>query len=171
MKIDGATLVLSILLLVPCAGCAFQRAHLPSDKKAEAFFRAHRKELADLIVAVERQPKLNFVSAEWVGYGADAADPDHVACAKLLKKVGAQFLRQGDGGIEIYVWGSGCAICHDSYEGYAFITPGASLLKYATPGQSLEDKALPKGKYAPIEDGSYIHPLDGEWYVIRWECG
>jgi hypothetical protein len=164
MNIVVASFVLSVFLLISSVGCTPPQAHLPSDKKAEAFFRAHMDKLADLIVAAQRDPKVSFVSS-------DDADPSHAAFSKLLRSIGAQFLRQRDGGIEIYVWGTGCAPCHDSYEGYAFISPGARMLEYSKAAQSLEDKALPKGKYAPVEEGTYIRALDQKWYVIRWECG
>jgi hypothetical protein len=171
LKIAGVILALCILLVGSCVGYLSWRAHLPSDENAKAFFREHRPELTALILAVEREPTIDFVNANWVGYGPNATDPAHVMCAKLLKKIGAQFLRQSDGAIEIYLWGDGCAICHDSYKGYAYIMPEARMLRYATIVHSLDDEALPKGKYAPIEDGSYICPLLDRWYLIRWECG
>jgi len=166
-KIGSVNLALCVLLIGAGVGCA----RLPSDERAEAFFRVHRQELDALVVLVSRDPKLDFVSADFVGYGSDATDPAHLACAKVLKQIGAKFLRRGEGAIEIYLWGTGCAMGHDSYKGYAFITPEARLLKCATVVKSLQEKALPKGKYAPIEDDSYIRLLDKGWYMIRWECG
>jgi hypothetical protein len=143
--------------------------YLPSDAHCEAFFNKHKVELTAIVTLAEREPtKIGLISAD----SPDTEnDPDRVTCAKLLKKLGAQFLRQTDGAIEIYIWGDGCAICHDSYKGYAYIVPEARMLKYATVVRSLEDKALPKGKYAFIEDGSYICPLIDKWHLIRWECG
>jgi hypothetical protein len=141
LKVAVAILALCVIFGV---GYVSWRSRLPSDERAGVYFKTHRQELAALVATVEREPRLNFVNADWIGNGSDATDPAHVACAKLLKKVGAQFLRKGDGAIEIYFWGDGCAICHDSYKGYVFIRPGARILEYATTVQSLEDKALPK---------------------------
>jgi hypothetical protein len=170
-KIAGGLLAFVILLVASCIGYMFWHAHLPSDTASEVFFQEHRAELNTIITSVEREPKIDFVSADWVGNGADANDPAHVACAKLLKRLGAQFLRRDNGAIEIFFWGDGCAFCHDSYKGYAYIPSESGILKLATEVRSLDDKSLPKGKYAPIEDGTYISPLIDTWYLIRWECG
>ena len=170
-KILGALIGLCALLIGSCVGYFAWRAHLPSDRRAEEVFREHKEELDKLVAMALSAPEVTYVNADEIGLGENATEPKHVALAQSLKKLGAQFLRRSDGVIEIYFWGTGCAICHDSFKGYAFILPGARLLKFATVVPSLEDKALPKGKYAPIDDGSYIKPLEKSWYLIRWECG
>jgi hypothetical protein len=144
---------------------------LPADTDAKEFFQEHRSELTNIIAAVQREPSISFVSPEWVGHGADATNATHVACAKLLKEAGAMFARKRDGAIEIYFWGTGCAVCHDSYGGFAYIPPDAPLLRNATIVHSLENKNLPKGKYGAIQDGTYLVPLADGWYLVRWECG
>lgn len=170
-RITVVVAILCAVLVGLDSGYSYWLYHLPSDKKTEAFFIAHKSDLASLIATVQQSPALEFVDAGWVGYGTNATDLAHVECARLLKKIGAQFLRSGDGAIEIYFWGRGCAICHDSYKGYAYIKPDAPMVRHSTIVRSLADKALPPGKYAPIGDGSYILPLGDNWYIFRWECG
>src|SRR6185295_16706383 len=97
VKIVVPILAFCAILIGASFGYGRWRAHLPSDEKAEAFFYAHKAELA-AVAAAERDPRMNFVSAEWAGSGSQAEDPAHVASAKLLKKVGAKFLRRRDGG-------------------------------------------------------------------------
>ena len=80
-------------------------------------------------------------------------------------------MNQSDGMIQIYFWGSGCAVCHDSYKGFAFASSNAPALKYAKVLPSLEDSDVPHNKRGAIEDGSYIVPVSTDWYLIRWECG
>ncbi|MGA2225633.1 MAG: hypothetical protein ABSH41_14455 [Syntrophobacteraceae bacterium] len=141
--------------------------HLPSDKKAEAFFYAHRQELTEIIAVFQREPNMRMVFAQgW--HGPDTAEPAHEACAKLLRKIGASYARterhKGGslaGGIEIFVWG---------YKGYVFIPLETQMQGYTTV-LSLEDEKLPKvhNSKRAIEDGRYIRPLVEGWYLLRWE--
>ncbi len=103
---------------------------LPSDKKAEAYFAAHEAMLESLAQTVIRNPHIEFVNAQWIAYGSAAQDPAHIECAKRLRDMGGQFLRHSGGVVEIYFWGSGCAICHDSYKGFAYVTnPSVDMQK------------------------------------------
>jgi hypothetical protein len=172
LKIVGAIL-LAVMLLLGIA-VAYQRwqFHLPSDAKAKAVFGARKKELESLVLTVSRDAEIDFVSADWVAYGSAARDPAHIACAKVLKKIGAKFLRQGRGVVEVYFWGSGCAICHDSCKGFAYVRD----LSFDMPPDwkicsSLDNRSLPPGRYAPVEDGSYLLPLSEHWNIIRLEQG
>ncbi|MFZ0930051.1 MAG: hypothetical protein WAN11_15705 [Syntrophobacteraceae bacterium] len=141
--------------------------HLPSDKKAEEFFYAHRQELTEIIAVFQREPNIRMVFARgW--HGPDTADPAHEACAKLLRKIGASYARterhkDGSlvGGIEIFVWG---------HKGYVFIPLEAQMQRYTTV-PSLEDEELPKvhNSKRAIEDGHYIRPLVEGWYLLRLE--
>lgn len=165
--------VLVACVIVIAAGMSYWKwaAHLPSDVEAENFFRSHRTELGDLAAFVEQHPNIEFVDANWISYGGNAKDGNHIACAEMLRHIGAQFLRRREGAIEIYVWGSGCAICHDSYKGYAFVEPKAEILTEAKLVASLEDDALPVGQYGTIKDGIYLKPLNQPWYLALWEAG
>ena len=164
-------LLLSCIVLGSCVGYSAWKAHLPSDESSIAFFEAHRDELNSIVLAVSREPKIKFVDADWIGRGSDAKDPAHIACSKLLQKVGAKFLRQSDGGIEIYFWGDGCMICHDSYMGFAYSLPSSHFIRMSEMKSSLETAALPRGKHTPVEDGTYTRPIVRNWYLVRWESG
>jgi hypothetical protein len=168
-KFAGAAVAFCVILISASFAYVAWLAHLPSDKQAEAFYHTHRRELAALVATVEHDPRMNFVTAEWAGAGSTPEDPGHVACAKLLKRLGAKFLRRRDGGIEIYLWGANLSASRDSYEGYAFIPPDAPAMHEATVARSLESKALPTGQRRLVETGRYIRPLDENWYMIRWE--
>jgi len=145
---------------------------MPSDQEAEAFFRSHSSDLMALVAAAQHEPTITFVSADWIGYGTNASDPGQIACAKLLQKLGAGFLRQREEAVEIYFWGSGCAVCHDSYKGFACLTrPKYACFGPATVVRSLRDRDLPKGKHGGVLDGTYLLPISDHWHVIRWECG
>jgi len=61
-------------------------------------------------------------------------NPAHIDCAKRLREIGAQFLRRSGRLVEIYFWGSGCAICHDSYKGPAYVTGTAVDMPVASRG-------------------------------------
>jgi hypothetical protein len=167
------SLLLGIVLLISAAyGYMRWQFHLPSDAKAKAYFTAHKAALDTLAQTVSRDPHVEFVDAHWIAWGSAAQDPAHIECAKRLREIGAQFLRHSGGLVEIYFWGSGCAICHDSYKGFAFITnPSVDMPVASKICSSLANTALPAGKYAPIEDGSYLVPIADHWYLIRWECG
>ena len=143
------------------------------DANARAYFQKHKPELDALFLSVSGESTIQFVAADWAGYGSDAKDQKHIACSLLLKKIGAQFLRQDGGDFEVYFWGKGCAVCHDSFKGFAHIKSLPSFLKknYAKVVDSLSDDFLPRGKYAPVEDGTYLVPIGDDWYLIRWECG
>ncbi len=145
---------------------------LPSDADAKACFTARKHELESLALTVSRDQHIEFVSADWVGYGSAAQDRAHIACAKVLKEIGAKFLRHSGGLVEVYFWGSGCAFCHDSYKGFAYVTDSSFDMPVASKVcSSLDDRSLPRGRYAPVEDGSYLVPIAQHWYIIRWECG
>src|SRR5262249_13925813 len=134
--------------------------HLPSDAKAQAVFSAHKTELERLVQDVVRDPHIKFVDARRVSYGPEAQDRAHIECAKRLRKLGAQSLRHSGGLVEIYFWGDGCAICHDSYEGFAYVTDTATDMPVSSKiCSSLADGALPRGRYAPVEDGRYLRPV------------
>jgi len=146
--------------------------HLPSDAKARALFSARKIELEHLVEDVVRDPHIKFVDARRISYGSEARDPAHIACAKRLRKLGAQSLRHSGGLVEIYFWGDGCAICHDSYEGFAYVSDTAIDMPVSSKiCSSLADSALPRGRYAPVEDGRYLLPVADHWYIIREESG
>jgi hypothetical protein len=117
-------------------------------------------------------PHIEFVNAQWIANGSTAEDPAHIDCAKRLSEIGAEFLRHSGGLVEIYFWGSGCAICHDSYKGFAYVTnPTVDMPVGSKVCSSLADSALAAGTFARIDDGSYLVPITDHWYLIREENG
>ena len=146
---------------------------MPSDAKAKAYFIAHRTALESLVETVVHDPNIEFVNVRGVAYGSDARGPAYVACAKRLRELGAQSLsKQSRGVVAIYFWGAGCAICHDSYKGFAYVAdPSVDIPDGSKVCSSLANKALPPGKYASIEDGIYLVPITDHWYLIRLEIG
>jgi hypothetical protein len=170
--IVGSLLLGIVLLVVAWFSHVYLPGNLPSDTKAKAYFAAHRAALDTLVQTVIRDPNIEFVDADWIAYGSAAQDPAHVDCAKRLREIGARFLRHSGGLVEIYFWGTGCAICHDSYKGFAYVTnPSADMPVASKVCSSLADGALPAGTYARIEDGSYLVPITDRWYLIRGELG
>lgn len=148
--------------------CGHQ-SQLPTENAAERFFDSHKQELASLAASVRRQPNNTLVSGNAVADGADPTSGSYQSSVKLLKRIGAQFVRNSDGAIDIYFWGNGCAICHDSYMGCAYIPAGAALMQHATVVKSVEDKTLPKDKNGSVANGYYIRPLQDSWYIFRRE--
>ena len=170
--IVGSLLLCIVLLVVAWYGYARWGVDLPSDAKAKAYFAAHRAALDTLAQTVSRDPHIAFVNADWIAYGSAAQDPAHIDCAKRLREIGAQFLRHSGGLVEIYLWGNGCAICHDSYKGFAYVTnPSVDMPVASKVCSSLADSALRAGGFARIEDGSYLVPVTDHWYLIREENG
>jgi hypothetical protein len=168
------SLALGALLLVGLSyGYIRWQFHLPSDAKAKAYFTAHRAALESLVETVVRDPNIEFVNARGIAYGSTASDPAYLACAKHLRELGAQSLRRHSRGlVEIYFWGAGCAVCHDSYKGFAYVAdPSFNMPLDSKVCSSLADSALPPGRYAPVEDGTYLLPIADHWYIIRWESG
>jgi hypothetical protein len=168
----GSLLLSAVLLIGGLFGYMRWQSHLPSDAKAKACFAAHRAELESLAQTVGSDSHIKFVNAQWIAEGSTAQDPAHIECARRLRKLGAQSLGHKGGYVQIFFWGSGCAVCHDSYKGFAYIADPSSDMpvdfKICT---SLADSALPPGRYSTIEDGTYLVPIGDHWYLIRWECG
>ena len=161
-----------VLLVVAWVSHMYLPGDLPSDASASAYFAAHRAALDSIAQTVSRDPHIEFVNAQWIAYGSAAQDPAHIDCAKRLREIGAEFLRHSGGLVEIYFWGSGCAICHDSYKGFAYVTdPGVDIPVGSKVSSSLADRALAAGTFARIEDGLYLVPITDHWYLIRQENG
>ncbi len=169
-------------VVVGCAGAAvlvgvffaYMRwsFHLPSDAKAMAVFAARKTALEHLVQEVVHDPHIQHVDAHYIALGPAAHDPAHIACAKRLRELGAQSLTHNGGFVQIYFWGNGCAICHDSFEGFAYVADASRDMPVVSKiCSSLADSALPRGKYAPVEDGCYLLPVADHWYIIRWEIG
>ncbi len=155
-------LVLGFALLVVAAiglGDWLVSFHLPSDQKAARYFQGHRAQFTALAARVTNQ-----LAASFSDRGANGED------AALLEGVGGQFLRRSDGTISIYVWGHGCAVCHDSYEGYICLPKNSRLLKGTSVVRAL-DHDLPRDGRGGVEDGFYILPLSDDWYVFKEENG
>jgi hypothetical protein len=160
------------LLVVAWFSHMYLPGDLPSDAKAKAYFAAHRAALDSLAQTVSRDPHIEFVNADWIAHGSAAHEPAHIDCAERLREIGAQFLRHTGGLVEIFFWGSGCAICHDSYKGFAYITNPSIDMPFASKVcSSLADRALKASTFARIEDGSYFVPIGNHWYLIRDESG
>ena len=169
-----ATFLIFVLVMVALA-TAFVRwqFRLPSDDYAKRLFAERKSDLDNLVAMVDRNYEIESVDARWIAYGEAARDPTHIACADLLKNMGAKHLRHTQRGVvEIYFWGSGCSICHDSYKGFAYVRdPPFDMPLDSKLYPSLDDRALPRGKYAPVEDGTYLVPITDHWYLIRSENG
>jgi hypothetical protein len=171
-KIVGFSLLGVVLLVVAWFSHMYLPSDLPSDASAKAYFAVHRAALDSLAQTVSRDPHIEFVNAQWIAYGSAAQDPAHIDCAKRLREIGAEFLRHSGGLVEIYFWGTGCAICHDSYKGFAYVTnPGGDMPVGSKVSSSLADRALAAGTFARIEDGLYLLPITDHWYLIRNENG
>ena len=171
-KIIGSSLLGIVLFVVAWFSHIYLQGDLPSDARANAYFAAHKAALDSLAQTVSRDPHIEFVNAQWIGYGSAAQDPAHIDCAKRLREIGAEFLRQSGGLVEIYFWGSGCAICHDSYKGFAYVTdPGVDIPVGSKVTSSLADTTLAAGMFARIKDGRYLVPITDHWFLIRDENG
>jgi hypothetical protein len=121
-KIVAAFLILGLVLLCLAIALIRWQFHLPSDARARRVFAEREGDLEKLVLMVDRNYDIEFVDAQWIARGEAARDPAHIACAKLLKDIGAKHLRHTQRGVvEVYFWGSGCAICHDSYKGFAYV--------------------------------------------------
>ena len=148
VKVIGALLILGVVLL--CLTLAFIRwqFHLPSDARAKRLFAERKSDLEKLVQMVDRNYDIQGVEAQRIAYGEAARDPAHIACAKLLQKMGAKHLRHTQSGVvEIYFWGSGCAICHDSYKGFAYVSDPAFVMPPDSKVcPSLDNRSLPRGK-------------------------
>ena len=171
-KIIGFSLLGVGLLVVAWFSRTYLPGDLPSDASANAYFAAHRAALDSLAQTVSRNPDIEFVNAQWIAYGSAAQDAAHIDCAKRLREIGAEFLRHSGGLVEIYFWGTGGPIGHDSYKGFAYVTDrGADIPAGSKMSSSLADSALAAGTFARIEDGLYFVPITDHWYLIRDENG
>jgi len=88
-----------------------------------------------------------------------------------MRRIGAQFVDvREDGSVEFALWGSGCAICSDSYMGVRYFpedhNPRARLAWAPKLVSSLESKRLPQER-SSVADGLYVVQLEPEWFLYR----
>ena len=173
IKIVAAFLILVLVVVALDTALVRWQFRLPSDDYAKRVFAERKSDLDNLVAMVDRNYEIESVDSRGIAYGEAARDPAHIACAELLKNMGAKHLTHTQRGVvEIYFWGSGCAICHDSYKGFAYVRdPAFDMPPDSKLCQSLDDRVLPRGKYAPVEDGTYLVPITDHWYLIRSENG
>jgi hypothetical protein len=170
-SLRAACLVGIVCVMAACIYMAVLSSpyRLVSDSRAKRFFQAHCQELDAIVLAIQHDPQITYLGASGDDAGTATSDTNRAACAAMLQKMHAQFLTSNNGAVEIYTWGSGCAICHDSYEGFAFIVPDAPAQRYTTVVPSAETSALPHGKGSEVEDGTYLVPIRDNWYIFRSE--
>ncbi|OIQ90479.1 hypothetical protein GALL_276180 [mine drainage metagenome] len=165
----------AIFVLAPLLAAyhLFRRSTLPPDREAVAYFKNHRKDFDAIASILEKNRAITFCATYETDVSISGPEASRLRwdCMKWLWRSGAKsFVNDRDGGcVQITVWGFGCAICADDWEGFDFFEPTSSVLRYAAILPSLEDKAIPHGRRGGLEPGLYLKPLGGGWYIFRIE--
>src|ERR1700685_3842164 len=105
LKIVGTISALVILLI----GGIWWKIHLPSDKRALAYFRAHERDFNALVSMINRQPA-DMLDVHLSALGIQQEDPEYAGITRLLKDAGVKFFRRNqsrNGVVEFYLWGIG----------------------------------------------------------------
>ncbi len=163
------TLFLAAGIVVP--GSA--KGRLPSEQTARQQFLSHRAGYARLVSLLRQVPGDQTI-------GDDGKALDHGRTSdlvpeyrELMKEVGAQFaVVGGDRSVEFALWGSGCAICSDSYMGVLYVPAQRGLRGHPgwTPKlvKSLDDSNLPR-EGGSVADGLYVVQVEPHWFIYRFE--
>lgn len=147
--------------------------HLPSEQTARKEFQSHQADYIRFAVLLRQESGYEFIG----GDGGVRMNSDHVrvvpAYRDLISRIGAKnVIVREDGSIEFTLWGSGCAICSDSYMGIRY-SPMQNISRRCPgwtpiPVNSLDSKALPR-ENGHIADGLYVVQLEPEWFIYRFE--
>ena len=150
------------------------RGYLPSDRQARVVFDQRRTSFDRAAEVLQKEKCVGVIASDGTSSNPMCSIPVAIRRA-LVQETGAKTIVLGDdGSMEFALWGTGCAICSDSYKGFLYLPTGAR------PGQvrgwvpafaiSLEDDALPKAN-GKVSDGLYLLPIDSEWAIFRIKYG
>ena len=165
----GLLLLLGADLL---AGMRWEQ-HLPSDQEARREFDSHRREYVRFASILRQDPRVGIVGSDGVVSG-DTQHAGPVAQYRdMMRSLGVKQIIVGeDGAIEFVLWGSGCAICSDSYKGLRYVPEDfkADARRGWVPKwvKSLDSDSLPQAN-GSVDDGLYVVPIAPGWFIYRLE--
>lgn len=165
----------SLLLLSAVGFSAWMSSEprLPSEQTARQQFAIHQTDYARLASLLCKVPRDQII-------GNSGTAPDQGAIVRLapeyrelMQRIGAKFVDvRHDGSVEFALWGSGCAICSDSYMGVLYRPLQSEVRTHAEwtskMVKSFDDKNL-RHKRGSVADGLYVVKIEPEWFIYRFE--
>lgn len=149
--------------------------HLPPEQRVREQFENNRTDYIQFATLLQRVPSAHYRVID--GDGSVDINGVHSQAVPeyehLIRKIGAKFVTiREDGSIEFSLYGSGCAICSDSYMGVRYVpkvrrTDAPSGWEQ-TAVTSLDSAKLPHENGA-VATGLYVVPIEPEWFIYRFE--
>jgi hypothetical protein len=147
--------------------------YLPPAQRVRQQFELHRMDFIRFAELLRKDQSARYLSREGkVDLDGSRARlvPDY---RELMSKIEAEaVIVREDGSMEFELWGSGCAICSDSYMGVRYSPQDRKIDSNPdwTPTlvNSLDSATLPKEKGA-VATGLYVMPIEPNWFVYRLE--
>jgi hypothetical protein len=146
--------------------------HLPPEQRVREQFENNRADYVQFVTLLQSDT-VHFIDDS----GRVDIDGVHSQLVpeyrRLIHKIGAKdVLIREDGSIEFSLYGSGYAVCSDSYMGVRYVpkvlrTNSLSGWKQ-TPVTSLESAKLPHENGA-VANGLYVVPIEPEWFIYRFD--
>jgi hypothetical protein len=146
--------------------------YLPSEQRVRNDFDVHKADYVQFVKLIRKDPSARYIGSD------GKVDPDGKAArtvpeyARLIHKIGAQFVIVGDdGSVEFALWGNGCAICSDSYMGILHIPKDYKNAQFGlqpTVVASLTSSKLPQ-ENGSVATGLYVVEIAPDWFAYRFE--
>lgn len=174
-----------LCLLVPISFLLWPKHeyHLPPQQRVRKQFEDNRADYIQFVALLQRDQSAHLIDGDGrVGINGvhSRLVPEY---RDLIRKIGAQFVTiREDGSIEFSLYGSGCAICSDSYMGVLYVPAlrgtdarRADVRRTDDPSgweqtavTSLDDAKLPQENGA-VATGLYVVPIEPDWFIYRLE--
>jgi len=146
--------------------------YLPPDHQLLHQFQTRRADYIRFVELVKNDPSARYVDGDGgvdIGGVKRREVPEY---RQLIRNIGAKFvLISDDGSVEFALWGSGCAICSDSYMGMLYVpldheAPRGGWQQIAV--ASLDSSKLPQ-ENGSVASGLYVVSVEPGWFMYRFE--
>ncbi len=167
--------LVGLCLLVPASFRIWLKYeyHLPPEQRVRKQFENDRAAYIQFATLLQRDPSAHYRVIDGDGrvdingvHSQPVPEYEH-----LIRKIGAKFVTiREDGSVEFSLYGSGCAICSDSYMGVRYVpkvrrTDAPSGWEQ-TAVTSLDSAKLPQ-EHGAVATGLYVVPIEPEWFIYR----
>jgi hypothetical protein len=145
---------------------------LPTGQQVLHQFQTRRADYVRFVELVKSDPSARFVDGDGgvdIGGVKRREVPEY---RQLIRNIGARFvIISDDGSVEFALWGSGCAICSDSYMGVRYVpldheAPHGGWQQ--TEVASLDSSKLPQ-ENGSVASGLYVVSVEPKWFIYRFE--
>ena len=163
---------LSLVALVGFSLWLKYEDRLPTEQRVRREFENNRADYIQFVTLLQRDQSARSVDDG----GRVAIDGVHSRLVpeyrNLIRKIRAKDVTiREDGSIEFALYGSGCAICSDSFIGVRYVPKVRASARGGweqTVVASLETAKLPQEKGA-VATGLYVVPIEPQWFIYRFE--